>query len=317
MKKKLYIGILCITFLLVLGCSSVYADEVIGEVYGSDTAAYIDGHQIPVYVYQGYPYVVAEDLNGYGFDVRWDAYTDILDIQYNPAKGLAPYGSVGLDFLGGKLADVYSTQTRVRVGSDFVPAYSLGGRMLVSLDELWRYGSVNWYPESLTISFTSREFMAMNPDWEVLMPAHVMLYNVYRACCIEADRRLASDVNYPIPLYGPYGWDYYNTVIHVNPERMKYLNIIKAYLQDRLTCIENNNTFYYKGNFYHYIYAAIMEIEYNISNWNLLNGHSQAFYHNNYEKADTGFYEKLNELHNYIYPYQNLQKERTGITQSQ
>ena len=129
--KKITLGCLFGIFFALLMVTAVHAGD---PVYATTTRAYIDGECLPCYVYQGYPYIVAEDLGGYGFDVKWDAHTDILDIQYNSEKKFYSYNwkTVSTNYTGEKVAEVVQNPTKVRLKNDFITGYSLDGRMLIS-----------------------------------------------------------------------------------------------------------------------------------------------------------------------------------------
>ena len=247
MKKKIILAFL-LGVIITLAGTCAYADEIIGSVYSSETNAFIDGRQIPVYVYENYPYIVAEDLERYGFDVSWDAATQIVDITFNEAKAFRAYELKEFDFAGWKLADVYSSNTRVRLDGEFVNAYSLSGRMLICLDDLWRYGKVNWYEESMAISFTSNYFMEKVPDWETLMPAHTLYNGLWRA--FYKVNNLFMDVNNSLLETTSWdSWSVYNRNVPLDMAYKTQLQKLRGYLEGRLSRVEQNNTLYYQGDF--------------------------------------------------------------------
>lgn len=247
MKKKVIVAFLLGTILAFAGAYA-YAEEVIGSVYSSETNAFIDGQQIPVYVYENYPYIVAEDLERYGFDVSWDADSQIVDLDFNEAKAFQSYEMKEFDFAGWKLADVYSSDTRVRLGGDFIKAYSLSGRMLICLDDLWRCGKVNWYEDSMAISFTSNYFMEKVPDWETLMPAHTLYYGLWRA--FYKVNSLFYEINWAeADMLSGDTWSYYNVAVPLDTEIKSQLGKLKWYTEDCLSRVEQNTSLYYYNDF--------------------------------------------------------------------
>ena len=277
MKKYIVAVILTFSVLIMLGISA--SADVSGYVYDSNTNAFIDGYQIPVYTYNNYPYVVAEDLNGYGFDCRWDSYEDILYINYNYDKGLYPYESVQLEPARGKIIEtVYNANTKVKLGNEFIKAYSIGGRMLISLDDLYIYGAVNWYPETQTIAFTSRRFMDLNPDWKILMPASYVLDIVKSYVNLNSIyfQEYMSDFTNIYDYLETYGYEFYmkyeNEVMWLSADIRKNLELLNGQLLLIAEAIQNNQNFYYKSDAYHMVYSVALQTQSVLTLYDKMNG---------------------------------------------
>ncbi len=120
-----------------------------GWAYESEKMAFINEMPILSYVIdagQGREedilYIVAEDLAQYGFDVSWDEDRKTLSLQYDKDK---PFGMLDGETVNGirggsALFPVYTDCVRVRLDGREVGAYSLSGKMLIPLAELYPYG---------------------------------------------------------------------------------------------------------------------------------------------------------------------------------
>lgn len=285
MKKVIILFSLAICIIAGLEISS--CAEVLGYVYDSNTNAFIDGYPIPVYTYNNYPYIVAEDLNGYGFDCKWEANEDILYINYNSEKTLFPYEYVELIPAQGKIIEnVYRSDTKVRLGNKFITAYSIGGRMLISLDELYVYGSVNWYPASQTIAFTSQRFIEHNPDWKILMPANYILdvTNNYTKVMTKYLNECWSELIELNKYFKKYGYEKYNDyaykAINLPLDIKNKLSLINGQLLYMASSIQDNHSLYYKSEAYHFVYAAALSVQNAMSLYDEINGknYDSVFY---------------------------------------
>ena len=252
MKKILsflIIVTICCTFM-----SPVCAyEEYIGDMYSTDTTAYIDCRQIPVYVFQGYPYVIAEDLNGYGFDIKWSQYENTLYLTYNPAKKYFPYSTVETSIVNTYAGAVYSSDVKVMLNGVEIPSYSLNGRMLISLDELWRFGKVNWYNDSRTIGVTTHKFIEKNPDWEILLPPWYIARKAIDHAQITFDD-CSSWMNEVVYAAEQDMRKYRFSA----PEDYHKLLVSREYLEELLSYIENNKFLYERSNLYHLTYNIIL-----------------------------------------------------------
>lgn len=129
-----------------------------GWAYESEKMAFINEMPILSYVVdagQGREeeiiYIIAEDLENYGFDVSWDEGTKTLSLQYREGKTFALMDGEIINAVrsDAPLFPVYTDNVRVRLDGREVGAYSLNGRMLIPLAELYPYGifSYSLYPD--------------------------------------------------------------------------------------------------------------------------------------------------------------------------
>lgn len=271
--KRYKISLLLSICLILSSGFSVFADNA---VYTSNTMAYIDAIPIPQYVYGGESYIVAEDLQGYGFDISWNAVTDILDITYHPEKTWTPYDAndIAPTFTKEKVAEVFSSKTKVRLNGDEIPAYSLSGRMLISMTELYRYGKVNYYPEADAVSFTSHTYISINPDWQTLLPAYALAESGRCARNAVTDTWNASVVNgLPDMLWN-------NTIYYVNQGHFARLRNIRSYLNDRKNHLQANTGFYYRADFSNYLSEILNLVNSLERDLNSIHGHYPSNFNN-------------------------------------
>lgn len=165
--------------LIILLCENIsLAAFQSGDVYNSDINGFLDGYPIPVYSYMDYPYILARDLLGYGFDVEYNESTRSATITKNIAKSMYPYSNVGnSDNKTKKLGTIQKSDIKVFINNKEIPSYNMNDNMLICMDDLYRFGKVNWYDDSKTIAFTSNGFITANPLWETSMP---IKYKNYR-----------------------------------------------------------------------------------------------------------------------------------------
>jgi len=293
MKNKFLLTAVVMLQLLVFHCSA-YADYPIGDIYVTDTTAYIDANIIPVYVYNDYPYVVAEDLEGYGFDIRWNANERVLDLYYNPNKPFNPYDDAAMSTGYTYAGTVYSDSNRVRLNGEFVTSYSLSGRMLISLDELWRIGAVNWYDESKTISVTSRAFMQAYPDWDYIIRSTSLAEKIdeYVECALKTYSDMVDEYN------AYYIGQPYSTMVYIDEAyRNEYLLIAdKVY-----SCYSyiTENEYLLKSDIASQMgYYAILLQEDLINMYDNINGHTVEFVDTNMDTIESLANENFD---NYMY----------------
>lgn len=141
---RIAIGIISALFFIM----PAYAEEVKTAVY-SDILAMIDYLPIPSYNVNGTTYVVAEDLNCYGFDVNWNSEERCLNIVRNRDKAYYDLNDVAfLDKEEFKINSVAYTiidsDIKTYMDGILVPSYNINGRTIVSMDDLSRYGYLKW-----------------------------------------------------------------------------------------------------------------------------------------------------------------------------
>ena len=87
MKRTDYIkGVLTGILISIAVCAvpAAAGAEVVGTVLSTDIGTVIDGAACKTYNVDGRTFVVAEDLQGYGFDVDWNENERVLSITQNP-----------------------------------------------------------------------------------------------------------------------------------------------------------------------------------------------------------------------------------------
>lgn len=112
-------------------------------IYGTTMRTFVKGKQVTTYHYNGKPsaaVIVAEDLESYGFDLRWVDEWQTLYITRNDDKEATGI-PVASTYDGQHISNVVDSDITVRLvygdGNSYVPtAYSVGGRMILPVDEL-------------------------------------------------------------------------------------------------------------------------------------------------------------------------------------
>ncbi|MGF7033619.1 hypothetical protein J2T17_004567 [Paenibacillus mucilaginosus] len=135
--------------------SAMKVGDVTGQVLSTDIHAYVNGAEMPSLNLNGYTAVAAEDLREYGFDVAWVPQERKIVIRYSGKKEVQPLPvQTAAQPLGTKLADVLYTDISAYYGDHQIPSYNIGGRTVVTLNDLSAFGSVVWSEKDRSISFT-------------------------------------------------------------------------------------------------------------------------------------------------------------------
>ncbi len=110
----------------------------LGTAYKSSITAYIDGYYIPTIDYNGNTYVIAEDLNNYGFDVQWVSEERALKIKADPSKAKGQISSSltenSFNVIKSDIKTFYyngTTNSYVEVAS-----YNIGGKTLINVTNI-------------------------------------------------------------------------------------------------------------------------------------------------------------------------------------
>ena len=173
-------------FCMMISSSIVFAKtgDIVGKAVNTDIVAYINGLPIPSYNINGYTGIVAEDLEKYGFYIRYLDDERLLLVEYNiaspneitanyiPPKNTKAIGSfaaniyetdiiTGFDYEADRDEKSYDAGNRVILEvlsqtddeSIDVNAYNIGGQTIILMDDLEYYGDVTWYPEERKICF--------------------------------------------------------------------------------------------------------------------------------------------------------------------
>lgn len=157
------------TFMLtyILCATSVYAG-VIGEVLHTDIGTLIDDSPIESYNINDYTYVVAEDLEKYGFDVVWNGDARTLSIYRNIHKGYEI--ALHKEKINIKKSDipmrkhycdVYETDIKTYLDGKEIDAFNVDGRTMIQVDHLAQYGEF-YYDDSRRMV----EIRIMKPTFE-------------------------------------------------------------------------------------------------------------------------------------------------------
>ena len=128
--------------------------EYESTVYFSDMSTFVNNNEVPTFTYKGKKapgaYVIAEDLQNYGFDAVFDAQSRTLTLSYNPQKASNPIQiSYYKNKNNTKAFDVVNSNIRVVIkngqkGYTVVNPVCTNGYMCIPVDELINIGSFEW-----------------------------------------------------------------------------------------------------------------------------------------------------------------------------
>jgi len=146
---------------------SAYA-QIIGSYVNTDIVAYINDMPIKSYNINGWTGIVAEDLRDYGFDVNWSQEERTLSVgrYYIPTptyteENWQGNGEITSTFvaekntkpIGSFAGNIYATDIKTYVAGDEVTAFNIGGRTIIYIDDLSRFGNVVWYENERKICY--------------------------------------------------------------------------------------------------------------------------------------------------------------------
>lgn len=135
MKKLFYALTL---FLIISASSCVYAmvGDVAGDIYSSDILTVIDGRSIPSYSLDGETLIALEDLESYGFNVKYDDSIRCVFINHtgSPSEEFQPEITRGT--VGSIVGHYYKSDILAYVNGVGVRAYSLNGKMAAKVEDL-------------------------------------------------------------------------------------------------------------------------------------------------------------------------------------
>lgn len=161
-------------FILIFGifmtmCTGVSAQgKIIGSYVNTDIIAYINGAPIKSYNINGYTGIIAEDLRDYAFDVIWSEEERTLRIgnAFFPTptyheQNLQGGGKITSTFkpevnskpIGSFAGNIYSTNIKTYVANEEVKAFNIGGRTIIFIDDLCRFGNVVWHETERKICY--------------------------------------------------------------------------------------------------------------------------------------------------------------------
>ena len=195
MKKFFYAFLL--SFCLLATVSVCHAEHILGEAYFTDVVTYIN--HIPIYSvnFEGNTLICAEDLNEFGFNVKWNEYKETLTISRNQQTTFdngypcIDY-EVTEDMFWTKAFDVTTTNVKVYTGNyQYASFGGIDGYTLINVEDLKCIGgvSISWVPEVRALKVWV-EGLEVSPRMRRLYPDY-MYYE-----------------NYEAPVYGYY-YDWY------------------------------------------------------------------------------------------------------------
>ena len=129
------------------------APKTLGKTVNSDINVYINGYFIPTVNFNNTTYVVAEDLNNYGFDVVWNQSERSLKLTPNTSKSFAEVSA----YNSSEIYDVqesdiityfYNGTSKSYVN---VTSYNIGGKTIVNLANI---GSRVWDSQNRCVYVT-------------------------------------------------------------------------------------------------------------------------------------------------------------------
>lgn len=151
MKIKKTFALTLATIMLITSMTSAFADRI-GDVIGSslttDIVAQINGYDIASYNYQGYTYVIAEDLVNYGFNVSYDNNSRTLSItrNYGVSQIYSTYKkpAVSSKDVGKKAFNLLYTDIKTYIDGQYANSYNINGQTIIAFDDLAGYGTYVW-----------------------------------------------------------------------------------------------------------------------------------------------------------------------------
>lgn len=135
--KKL-IGL--IVMLLVTFGMGVFAEGaeygVVGNIYSTDILTFVNQKPIDGYNIGGRTVVIAEELDGYGFNVEYNDEIRTLKIYSQFDRGINNPEPIARGEVGQILGNVYKTDIKTYYNGILIEGYNIGGRTAVCLEDL-------------------------------------------------------------------------------------------------------------------------------------------------------------------------------------
>ncbi len=140
MKKIIFF----ITAIIAVMGFSVCADAASVRYY--DAAAYINNYPIPCYDIGGYCGIFVKDLKNYGFNVDYNHEEQSVKITRNGESQISGISDVKLPYqtCGTEYKPIGETTIRVYLDGVETEAYWVDGNMMILLDKMYVFGSVDW-----------------------------------------------------------------------------------------------------------------------------------------------------------------------------
>jgi len=120
--------------------------ERLGDVLNTDIKVYIDNQQIPSYAVNNKMAVIMEDLNKYGFDVKYDNDTRTLQAIRRPDKAFNPVENIEINTnKPGSVAFPYVyTDIKAYLANEKIDCFAINGKLVIYIDDLKNYGKFVW-----------------------------------------------------------------------------------------------------------------------------------------------------------------------------
>ena len=163
MKRTDYIkGVLTGILISIAVCAvpAAAGAEVVGTVLSTDIGTVIDGAACKTYNVDGRTFVVAEDLQGYGFDVDWNENERVLSITQNPYsyRTLLPQDELKAKWMctiGEPIMDIFESDVVVTVADQQIEGYNINGYMVIPVRALEPCAYVEYDDEKRLVTINS------------------------------------------------------------------------------------------------------------------------------------------------------------------
>lgn len=129
-------------------------------IYFTDSSTFINGNEVPTFTYKGKnapgAYIIAENLQNYGFNVKYDENSRTLFLSYNPQKNLSPMETEHYKNKNNtKAFDVVKSDIRVLIDNGqtvytAVNPLNINGYMCIPVKELANIGSLELSSSALS-----------------------------------------------------------------------------------------------------------------------------------------------------------------------
>ena len=220
MKKKLIIIVILIFILgnISYGNNTYIIGDKVDETVYTDIITYINNIPIKSYNIKGYTAVVAEDLRNYGFDIYWDNSIRALSVHRSGStiKSTSDFEKTPDSLIGKKAYDILYSDIKTYVNDEIVESYNIDGQTILYVNDLAKFGNLNWMPDNRELKLTLNSFDPMKS----------LADNVY----FLADEQIQSDENY------------YNFIFALKNERNER---IKSPASVNIKIINNNGEIVY------------------------------------------------------------------------
>ncbi len=167
--KKIFSGLAFILLFLLIICPASAEGNIEGYIYSTDILTFVNGKPIDGYNIGGRTVIIAEDLDGYGFNVEYNDATRTLKITSYFNNGYKEFNEIARGKVGKITGTIYKTDIKTYYNGIFVKGYNIGGRTAVCIEDLGdlsdspnaeygysKYlGKSIWNEQERTISFES------------------------------------------------------------------------------------------------------------------------------------------------------------------